>query len=151
GQVVARLDALQQRTDPAVAGADTGPPLIDEVAPGVVRQRLEPGAETSRGPTREGRHPAVELEKDILGHVLGIGLLEPPAAAPAEDLGPVAGDELAPGGLVPRVVAQPVEQRHAGQRWIVLDHADRPTKSRDLGSTSRLPATNHNNEADEEK
>ena len=91
----------------------------------MVRQRLEPRPEAPRRIIDEGRHQAVELQQDLLGDVLGIGLLESPAAAPVEDLGPVAGDEIAPGGLVLRVVAETGQQRDVGLGRMILSHAAR--------------------------
>src|SRR5262249_28940570 len=52
-------------------------------------------------------------------------LLEPPAAAPLEDLGPIPRDEVAPGRLVGRVVAEAAQQRDTGRGRVVLCHEDR--------------------------
>jgi len=50
---------------------------------------------------------AGEFGEDLLGHVLGVGVLELPLPAPTVDVPPVSLDERVPGGLVRRVLPQP--------------------------------------------
>src|SRR5262249_32027929 len=52
--------------------------------------------------------------EDVLRDVPGVGLLQPPAAAPTVDLRPVPADELAPSRLVGRRLSPPIPQGGAG-------------------------------------
>src|SRR5262245_66317357 len=86
----------------------------------MVSERLEPAAETARRVVGENAQPLGELHQDVLGHVLGVGVLELPLPAPAVDVPPVTLDERVPGGLVRRVLPQPRQQGDArrGERAV---------------------------------
>src|SRR5262245_58557266 len=81
----------------------------------MVGDRLQPAAETERRVVGESTQLLRELEQDILGHVLGIRVLELPLPAPAVDVPAVMLHELVPGALVRRVLPQQSEQRQAGR------------------------------------
>src|SRR5262249_13779736 len=69
---------------------------------------------------------------DILRHVLGVGVLQLPLAAPAVDVPPVALDEFVPGGLVRRVLRQPPQQGDARRRQRGVGHGYYPPKGLNL-------------------
>src|SRR5262249_258251 len=71
----------------------------------------------------------------------GVGLLNAPLAAPGVDLAAVALDELAPGRLVGRRVAQPDQQRRAGPRIVPVGHGPLPPTTRSLSAPPGRPAT----------
>src|SRR5262245_33841398 len=122
-QVIARLDRLQQPQH--IAAADAGPGLsagLQEVTPGVAGQGPDVGAEAPGRVVGEGAHPGAEPDEHGLGDVLGVSLLEPPAAAPAVNLRPVAADELGPGFLVRGLLAQPPQQAGTGRWGRVVGH-----------------------------
>src|SRR5262249_11538499 len=75
----------------------------------------EPAAEAARGVVGEGAQLPGELRQDVLGHVLGVGVLQLPPPAPAVDVPAVMLDELVPAGLVRRVLPQPRQQAAAGR------------------------------------
>jgi len=71
----------------------------------------QPTAKTSIGSIFELSHLPAKVEHDVLRHVLGIHILQTPLATPAINNDAVAIDELGPGGLIVRAVAQPAQQR----------------------------------------
>src|SRR5207237_1350212 len=90
----------------ALAASPLMPGLL-EVAPGVVGQGLEPGAEAARGVVVEVAHLLGQLQQHVLGHVLGVGLLKVPPPAPLVDAGAVMLDKGIPDRLIGRVPAEP--------------------------------------------
>src|SRR5262249_59549114 len=90
--------------------------LLQEIAPGVLRQRPQPAAETARGVVLEARERAGQLDHHHLRHVLGVGLLKTEVPTPGVDQRAVALNELVPRRLVARALAQPNQQRRSG-RW----------------------------------
>src|SRR5262249_41775242 len=82
----------------------------------MVSEGLEPGAEAARRVVGESTQLLGELHQDVLGHVLGVGVLELPLPAPAVEVPPVTLDEHVPGCLVRRVLPQPRQQGDA-RRW----------------------------------
>ena len=69
--------------------------------------RFEPPAETALGIVGEIAELAGKLQQDLLGYVLGVGVLQPPLPAPAVNVTAVVLDELVPSGFVRRVVSKP--------------------------------------------
>jgi hypothetical protein len=62
--------------DLAVArGAQGVAAAIVNIPPGMVSDRLEPAVETVRRIVRESAELLGELHQDVLGHVLGVGVL----------------------------------------------------------------------------
>src|SRR5439155_24153753 len=85
-----RLGAVEQPQDLRVSGPRLASLAAgEEVAPGVVGEGAQPAAEAAGRVVGEGTHLGGELEQDIPGDVFGVGLLEPPVAAPAVALAAV--------------------------------------------------------------
>src|SRR5262249_5451852 len=122
-QVVAGLGRVQGPFDGTVAAAPAdAAAALQEVVPGVLRQRPQPGPEAPRRVVLEVLQLLGQLEEDDLGDVLGVGRLEGPGATPAVDLAAVVFHELAPGGLVVRAQLQPAEQGDARGRGGIARH-----------------------------
>ena len=72
---------------------------------------LQPRTKAPRGVVDEILHLGQEQHEHALGHLLGIGILELPVAAPLVDPPAILVDELAPGILVGGARSvQPAEQ-----------------------------------------
>jgi hypothetical protein len=72
-----------------------------------MRQRLEPGAEAARRIIVKTPHFVREFEQDILRHILRVGFLQVPSAAPGVDPRAVVFNKLGPDRLVRRITPQP--------------------------------------------
>src|SRR5262249_59744654 len=100
---------------PAVAGSGPGPPALgQEVAPGMPGQEFQPGPEATARVVDEGAELDGEQDQDLLGNILGVGLLEAPPPAPGQDPRPVPADEVVPGRWV--VGRAPEAAQQAGSR-----------------------------------
>jgi hypothetical protein len=121
-----------QRLEDSVGEATA--PGLGEVAPGVPRQRLQPGPEAARRVILKGPQLLGQPQQHVLGHVLCVGLGQSPLAAPEEDARAVAIDELAPRRLVCRYLSQSAKQGRAGGRSLGQRHCwyseerERPTR-----------------------
>src|SRR5262249_29618192 len=92
------------------------PPFGQKVAQRVLRERAQPAAETERRVVRKRPQLRGQLEQHVLGHILGVALLQPPLPRPGMNLGAVTLDKLRPGLLVGRVVLDAHQQADAGAR-----------------------------------
>ena len=72
-----------------------------------MRDRLQPGPKSLLRVVAKGLHRPQQLEQHGLSDVLGVGLLQPPLAAPALDPPPVPLDELGPCRLIGGRLLQP--------------------------------------------
>jgi hypothetical protein len=101
GQVVAGLDTVKAVEDVGVAAAQAPTAaVVDEIAPGMIRQRPEPATKAACPIIGEGPHLIGEPRQDHLRDVLGVGILQPPLATPAVNLAAVAVDKLGPSRLI---------------------------------------------------
>jgi hypothetical protein len=80
-----------------------------------------------------------QLDQDRLGHVLRIGALQSPAAAPGEQKWAVALHELGPGRRVVRFLPQPQQQASAGTQVGVFPHIQYSEPVRDLTPIPCVP------------
>ena len=69
--------------------------------------RFQPPAETALRIVGEVAELAGKLQQDLLGDVLGVGVLQPPLSAPAVNVTAVVLDELVPRGFIQRIVSKP--------------------------------------------
>src|SRR5437899_2390350 len=91
-------------------------PAVYEIPPCVMGNRFEPPAKTALGVVREIAELAGELQQNLLGHILRIGVLQSPLSAPAVNVTAVVLNELVPSGFIRRVVSKPREQSRARRR-----------------------------------
>src|SRR5262249_4995365 len=95
---------LQGRT---VAAADTETaPAFQEITPGPMGEGLQIGPEAPGWIVGERAHLLSQFQQDGLGHVLGIGVLQVPRAAPAINVPAITAYEFGPGSLVGRLLAE---------------------------------------------
>ena len=100
---------------------------IYEIPPGVVGNRFEPAAETALGVVCEIAKLAGKFQQDLLGYVLGVGVLQPPLPAPAVNVTSVVLHELVPSGVVRRIMPKPREQSRIRRREPGVHHGYYPT------------------------
>ena len=114
-QVGLGLGRVGDRVDRSGVVAGILAPSGDEVAQGVLGHGLEPGAEAACGIVAELAKRGEQLDQDLLGDVVGVGVLHAPVQAPRANPRLISLDEQAPGLRVAGVVLEPLEQ---GQRGI---------------------------------
>lgn len=86
---------------------------------------LEPSPETPARLVLEVAEAGDQLEQHMLGHVLGVGILEAPDPAPSIDLPAVMLDELGPGGRIALVSTQATQQGDPCVRFLGSAHGGR--------------------------
>ncbi len=84
------------------------------VAPGVLGDGLEPAPEASGRVVSEIGELLGQPGQDVLGHVFGVGPLEPPFPAPTADHRAIAPDESFPGPGVLGGAAEGLQERDRG-------------------------------------
>src|SRR5262249_2776687 len=108
------LDRLTAASHPSAAA------MLQEFDPAAVGPGLEPRPETAGFVIDERGHLPGEGDEDVLGNVLGVALLQAPAAAPLVHLLAVAIDKLFPGRLVGGTGLQSLQQAEPGQGALVV-------------------------------
>jgi hypothetical protein len=109
-KVFARFNGLQQLPKMLVGDGPRTTLAVNEISPGMMGNRLQPSAEAAFGIVFEITQFSRELQENLLGYVLGVGILQSPLPAPAIDVSAVMLDELIPCDLIRRVAAKPQEQ-----------------------------------------
>ena len=121
-----RLRRFGERVGPGRRLAWLPAPGRDEVAPGVLGHRLEPGAKAAARVVLELAKGREELDEHLLGDVVGVGVLQAPGQAPAANPWLVLLEEEPPGLRVVGIALKPLEQRSATCRYRVQPASAHP-------------------------